>query len=320
MLTSYPQASHPAAALAAGDVAWIDLLNPGEDERNIVQSRYGLALPSREELSEVELSSRVSEENGVLYLNMPVASATKGIDEGTSPLGFVLSKRVLVTIRYTALRSLEAAAKKITQHEHEASSVSIFSSIVDEIVDTCADMLEEIAAELEALSRSVFSKFGAQQRTRTPSNDELRAVLAKVGNAGERLSRIRDSVLGLQRIVSYVATSNVEWIPHQVRTHLASPAADLASLNEYETNLAEKSQFLLDAVLGFITIKQSDIFQVLTVISVVGIPPTLVASMYGMNFKNMPELSWAWGYQYGLALILVSALVPIAWFKWKKWI
>ena len=105
-----------------------------------------------------------------------------------------------------------------------------------------------------------------------------------------------------------------------MREHLRTPQNDLLSLNEYETHLSDKVQFLLDAVLGFINTKQNDIFQVLTVISVVGIPPTLVASIYGMNFRNMPELSWAWGYQYGLALILLSAVVPILWFKWRRWV
>jgi len=166
----------------------------------------------------------------------------------------------------------------------------------------------------------VFSKLAEQRRTQPASNDELRRILVGVGNAGERLSHIRDSVLGLQRIVSYVITSDVAWIPHEMRNRLASPRGDLGSLNEYQTNLADKAQFLLDAILGFINIKQSDIFQVLTVISVIGIPPTLVASMYGMNFKNMPELNWTWGYQYGLAMILISAMVPVLWFKWKKWI
>lgn len=95
---------------------------------------------------------------------------------------------------------------------------------------------------------------------------------------------------------------------------------DLSSLTEYEAYLSDKVQFLLDAVLGFINTKQNDIFQVLTVISIVGIPPTLVASIYGMNFKSMPELNWEWGYPYALVLIVLSAILPIIWFRWRKWV
>jgi magnesium transporter len=319
MLTTYPPADHPAAALTAGHVAWIDLLRPTDDERRTVEARYGLQLPSLDELVEVELSSRVSEEDGVLFLNMPSAMAHPS-EHAPSPIGFVLGKDVLVTIRYQAFHAFDVVVKRLAKLDHRPTSTGTFSALVDEIVDASADALEGIASELAAISRSVFATSAAQNRSKLVSNDELRRVLAGVGDLGERLSRIRDSVLGLQRIVSYVATSDVNWIPHEVRAHLASPRSDLASLSEYQTNLADKAQFLLDAVLGFINIRQSDIFQVLTVISVVGIPPTLVASMYGMNFKNMPELSWAWGYQYGLALILISAMVPILWFKWKKWI
>jgi magnesium transporter len=320
MLTTYPPADHPAAALTAGNVAWIDLLRPTDDERKAVEARYSLQLPSLDELTEVELSSRVSEENGVLFLNMPSAEVPHDAAHGPLPIGFVLGKDFLVTIRYGPSRPFDAVAKKLAKLDHRATGTGTFAALVDEIVDASADALEGVAAELAAISRSVFSTPPGRSRGKLASNDDLRRVLAGVGNAGERLSRIRDSVLGLQRIVSYVATSEVSWISHELRARLASPRSDLASLNEYETNLADKAQFVLDAVLGFINIKQSDIFQVLTVISVVGIPPTLVASMYGMNFKNMPELSWTWGYQYGLAMILISAMVPILWFKWKKWI
>jgi magnesium transporter len=144
--------------------------------------------------------------------------------------------------------------------------------------------------------------------------------LIEVGNAGERLSRIRGSLLGLQRIVPFVAKPERDWIPTKTRTRLQSAQTDLSSLTDYETHLSDKVRFLLDAVLGFITTKQDDIFTVLTIVSVVGIPPTPVARIYGMNFKNMPELEWAWGYQFGLALIVISTVLPILWFKWRGWL
>jgi magnesium transporter len=137
---------------------------------------------------------------------------------------------------------------------------------------------------------------------------------------GERASRIRDILLGLQRIVPFVAGPVRTWIPQEAQDHLKTAQTDIVSLTDYETHLSNKVQFLLDAVLGLINTKQNDIFTVLTVVSVVGIPPTLVASIYGMKFKNMPELSWAWGYQWGLFLIVLSTIVPILWFKWRGWL
>ena len=145
-----------------------------------------------------------------------------------------------------------------------------------------------------------------------------RAGLA-VGFAGDQLSRIRESVLGLQRLVGYVAEMTTEWHVSELKSHLKTARQDLVSLVDFESHLSGKTQFLLDAVLGFINTEQNDIFKVLTIASVIGIPPTLIASMYGMNFHDMPELSWRYGYPYGLALIFVSTLVPIIWFKRRGW-
>ena len=300
--------------------AWVDLVNPTAADIHKVELEYGLALPSREELSEVELSSRVSEKNGVLFLNMPAVSRGGSPHEPSSPLGFILSRDVLVTVRYAALRSFDSVAKKMASEKIQRSGLETFVALVEEMVDLSADLLEETAAQLDAISSAVFADRSDRGRRVTKSNEELQDVLVRVGTAGERLSRIRDTVLGLQRIVTYVSGRERDWIPHATIVHLGTPQNDLVSLTEYETHLSDKVQFLLDAVLGFINTKQNDIFQVLTVISVVGIPPTLVASIYGMNFHNMPELSWTWGYEFGLALIVLSAVVPILWFKWRRWV
>lgn len=317
MLTTHSTSEHsdiPPVALA---VSWIDLLHPTIEERASVEGGYGIRLPSREELSGVELSSRISLENGVLYLSMPTVSHMSELEHAPSPLGFVLSKKLLVTIRYVQLHAFDTVAEKCSNGDASFTSVDAFTAIVDEMVELSADLIEKIAADLDGVSRAVFSKLGKQEHV-TRSNEELRVVLISVGMAGERLSRIRDGVLGLQRIVPFVAGSEQDWIPANVRAGLKSTQSDLTSLAEYETHLSDKAQFLLDAVLGFINTKQNDIFQMLTVISIVGIPPTLVASIYGMNFRNMPELSWAWGYPYALAVILLSAILPIVWFKWRR--
>jgi magnesium transporter len=329
MLTTYPASATtvPSAANEGGKdvhtapkVWWLDLLDPTNEERTSVERNYGLKLPSREELSEVESSSRISEENGVLFLSMPIVSHVHAIEEAPSPIGFVLSKEILITIRYTQLRSFDAVAAKFSKNEARGSSVDAFATIVDEMVDLSADLLEGIAAELDAVSRSVFLKTRTRRHHPTRSNDALHRTLIEVGNAGERLSRIRGSVLGLQRILPFVSEPERDWIPNNMRSRLRTAQTDLLSLTDYETHLSDKVQFLLDAVLGFISTKQNDIFTVLTIVSVIGIPPTLVASIYGMNFKNMPELDWAWGYQFGLALIVLSTILPFLWFKWRGWL
>jgi magnesium transporter len=314
MLATYPTVPD----LKAGDWAWIDLLNPTNDEVARVEHTLHLTLPSREVLSEIEASSRLSKRDGVLFLSMPVVANAHDLDEDPSPLGFVLSETFLVTIRYTRLRSFEAVASKLSG-ANPRSSIEIFSTLIEEMVDVSADLLEEIAGQLDAMSKLVFKKTNLKRGHPTRSNKRLHNMLVAVGNAGERLSRVRDSILGLQRIVPFVSNSKQDWIDARVESRLESAKSDIQSLADYEIHLYTKVQFLLDATLGFVNTKQNDIFTVLTIASVVGIPPTLVASIYGMNFKNMPELEWAWGYQFGLGLILLSTIVPIVWLKWRGW-
>jgi magnesium transporter len=318
MLTAHPVSR--AAGQTAPKVSWLDLLDPTPDERSIVEGDYGIRLPSREDLSEVESSSRIAEENGVLFMSVPIASHGHAGDEAPSPIGFMLSKDVLVTIRYAPSRSFDAAAARFARCAPPGSSVEAFATVVEEIVDSTADRIEDVAAVLDAMSRSVFRGDGGRRRHPVRSNEAMRNTLIDVGNAGERLSQMRSRLVGLQRILPFAAEPPRDWIPDGVRGRLRVAQGDLVSLTDYQTHLSDKVQFLLDAVLGFINTKQNDIFTVLTIVSVIGIPPTLVASIYGMNFKNMPELDWAWGYQFGLAMILLSTVLPILWFKWRGWL
>jgi magnesium transporter len=319
MLTVYPPARESGSLLKAGNGAWIDLASPTNEELARVESALQLKLPSREELSEIESSSRLSEKDGILFLSMPVVANAHDLDEDPSPLGFVLSEAFLITIRYTQLRSFETVASNLSGADSRKTSIETFSALVEEMVDVSADILEEIAGQLDAVSKLVFKRTNLKRRQPTRSNNRLHNMLVDVGNAGERLSRVRDSILGLQRIVPFVSEPKRGWIDAGVKSRLDSAKTDIQSLADYEIHLYTKVQFLLDATLGFINTKQNDIFTVLTIASVVGIPPTLVASIYGMNFKNMPELDWAWGYQFGLGLILLSTIVPIVWLKWRGW-
>ena len=211
-------------------------------------------------------------------------------------------------------------AAQFSKSHAPASSIETFAAIVDEMVDLSADLLEGIAAELDVVSRSVFLKTSRRRGKITRSNEVLHDTLIDVGNAGERLSRIRSSLRSLQRIIPFVSEPKRDWITNSIRSRLKSAQMDLVSLTDYETHLSGNTQFLLDAVLGLINTRQNDIFTVLTIVSVIGIPPTLVASIYGMNFKNMPELDWSWGYQFGLALIALSTILPILWFKRRGWL
>jgi magnesium transporter len=301
------------------EVIWLDLLNPTDDEKAFAESRAGIRIPSVEALSEIESSSRFIVEREVIYLSAPVVAQGDTVDAFLTPVGFILSSTLLVTVRFAELAVFDSVAERVRRDESLRSSTSVFTALMEALVDRGADVLERLGSELEQISRSVFRGDPTKVRHRVRSNKGLRQTLIAIGRIGDRLSKARDVFLGVGRIVPFVLGLPHEWIVPEFEGRLGAVSKDIASLNDYEAHLSNKVQFLLDAVLGFITIQQNDLFKVLTIVSVVGIPPTLIAGIYGMNFKSMPELSWAWGYPYGLAVIALSALIPVIWFKWRGW-
>src|SRR5579883_3296755 len=246
-----------AATLPPG-VNWIDAFRPDAAEAARLRRLLGFAPPSYDQLSEIESSSRLHAASGRLTLSLPLVYREPSGLARTTPLGFVLGKDRLLTVRFEEIMACDL--NRIAAPDGDRllpGGPGGFLAILGEIVDSLADELEKLTA--------------------------------------------------------------ADMLSPEARGKLKSIARDVASLSDYERHLSDKIQFLLDASLGMINVDQNDIFKILTLVSVVGIPPTLIASMYGMNFKDMPELSWTYGYPYGLAVIVLSALIPLAWFKWRGW-
>ena len=309
MLTAYPSEGKPL---------WVDLWNPTREEIAQACTDYGLNIPPRQQLEEIEFSSRLQYEDGVFTISVPVTPHNKGEEDVTSPLGFVLTADILVTVRFARLHTFEAIAARVKRRQRSAPD--IFLVIVEALVDYGADRLEELRSEAKSVSSRIFHKeMEDTGHSIKKTNRMLRATLVEIGDMGEHLSHIRETLLVLQRAVPFVSEHGDGWMDPAVKARLKMAASDVQSLNDYEVHLTDKIQFLLDAALGFISTEQNDLFKVLTIASVIGIPPTFVASMYGMNFHNMPELSWAYGYQWGLFLIILSTVIPIVWFKIRGW-
>ena len=298
---------------------WIDLLQPTEDERKRVEAEHGLRIPTREHLEEIESSSRLRAEGQVLTLSMPLVAPEEKADAMPAPLGFILSLKLLVTVRYTPVFGFSEVTAQIERGAAPRNGLETFAALIEAMVDHRADLLEALSATVSSISKRVFAQQYAAPRRPAQYNRALREMLNRVGRAGDKLSEIRESLLGLQRIVGFTSEIAHEWLGADIRARLYTARQDLTSLTDYESHTWSKIHFLLDAILGLINTEQNEIFKVLTIVSVVGIPPTLVASMYGMNFHNMPELSWRYGYEFGLALIVLSAILPILWFKRRGW-
>ena len=297
---------------------WLDLLNPTLDEIAHVKAESGVQVPTRDSLQEIETSSRLRAEGQVLFVSMPLALQDEAAGFTPVPLGFVLSSQVLVTIRYSEVHAFARVEADIAKGLCTGSA-GVFAALIDGMVDFDADRLEKLSRDLAAVSARAFNPRETSGQGNNRASHALRESLNAVGSAGDHLSRSRESLLGLQRIIGFVLKMAADWLSPEQNTRLSTAQQDLASLVDFEAHLSGKTQFLLDAILGFINTEQNDIFKVLTIVSVVGIPPTLIASMYGMNFHNMPELGWRWGYPYGLALIALSTLIPVLWFKRRGW-
>jgi len=313
-----------AAASLPANVAWIDLLRPKPDEIAFVKRTTGLDVPTIEDLSEIESSSRLRSEAGTLYLSAPLLYRGDPDLPVSTPVGFVLTPQRLITVRFEELPSFTGfAGKDLATETDPLSSGAVFAGLMDAIADRLADILENIAAELDELSHRLFRSPATQPIGRRPparESADLRIILRRIGHSGDLASKIRDSLLGIGRIAPYAAIHTAEWLPPEIKSRLDTVRLDVTSLSDYDMHIVTKVQLLLDATLGLINIEQNNIIKVLTIVSVVGIPPTLVASLYGMNFKNMPELDWAWGYPYGLTVIALSAILPLVWFKLRSWI
>jgi magnesium transporter len=324
-------AAHPLPAHGT----WLDLEDPSEAETALAEAATGLRVPSRAALSEVQNSRRLNRRKDAFYLSTPMVSF-RDDDLTLRPLGFVLTPERLLTVRFQPLAAFDTVKARQAERDGPASSVATFLALHEELIDRMADTLETMSDELDSLSTRIFTfDTSANGHGRTeasapknfaPKNFApkrrdlaLRRLLRAIGQRGKALAKLRASLLGLGRILPYVAGEAEGWLKPEEKARFESLRLDVASLDEFETRLSETVQFLLDATLGLINMEQNNTFRVLTVVSVIGIPPTLMASVYGMNFKHMPELDWTFGYPFGLAVIGLSALIPALYFKLKGW-
>ncbi len=305
MIATHPSGDGGAAAVASA--VWIDLLQPTAEEIAQVSAATGLRVPTESQVSEIESSSRLAFEGGAFYLSAPLVAVDADGEHELTPVGFVLSSRALLTLHFVPLAAFEAYRDEVAARSPQNAEEALLR-IFELIVDRAADNLERAGAACDELSRAAFRGGRARGKGTTQIATKLSAALRRIGATAEQVSRMRDELLGLGRIGAYLEESGNAGAPKVNTTRLKGIRADIASLTDYEAHLSGKLQFLLDATLGFINIEQNEIVKTLTIASVVGIPPVLVAGIYGMNFRVMPELRWALGYPMALALIVVSGL------------
>jgi magnesium transporter len=308
----------PSSAPTLEGAVWLDLLQPTDEERAQVETATKLRLPTQHSIDEIEYSSRAFIEGDAIYLSTPVPEGTDCLSDTLATVGFVLTPERLISVRFARMAALDKLTASYTGLAKVGPNEA-FLQILEGIVDNAADALEHASAQLQSISSDAFRSDRRQGLKLINASAALHAALRKLGRMADGISHIRDTLLGVGRIAGFAQEVEGKRRFKATAPRLDAIRADIGSLNDYQAHLSNKVQFLLDATLGFISIQQNDIVKALTIVSVVGVPPVLIAGIYGMNFKYMPELQWAFGYPYALAFIVVSALVPIAWFKWRGW-
>ena len=296
---------------------WIDLVTPTVQEDRQVEQLLGIAVPTREEMQEIEVSSRLYVENGARYMTATLMCQSDTATPKTTPVTFILSNHRLATVRYDEPRPFAIVEHKLARAcPPKVTGETVLMDLLDAVIDRAADIQERIGAEVDQVSHSIFEP---DEEAQPPSYNE---VLKALGRKGDLTSKVRESLVSIGRLLSFLANEAVgmRW-GKDMRAQLQTMQRDVTSLSDHATYLSNKVMFLLDALLGIVSIQQNDIIKIFSIAAVVFMPPTLVASIYGMNFHGgMIELDWTYGYPWALFLMVVAAVGPLIVFKWKKWL
>jgi magnesium transporter len=310
-----PQVGRPKITEEA---VWIDLLNPTQAEETKVERALKIDVPTREEQQEIEVSSRLYQEDGAYFMTATLMYQPEQGEPRTTPVTFILAGQRLVTVRYAEPRAFSIYVARCNRSETDLKNgAAVLIGLIETIVDRLADFIERIQAEVEGLSHSIFEiKGGVATRQR-----RFDVLLRAIGREGEITSKARESAHSLGRLLTFfVHAANERNLGKPLQARIRTAARDVTSLTDHVTYLSSKIIFLLDATLGMINIQQNDIIKIFSVAAVVFLPPTLLASIYGMNFRHMPELDWLFGYPFALILMVLAAVLPYIYFKRKGWL
>ncbi|MCS6853770.1 MAG: magnesium transporter CorA family protein [Elioraea sp.] len=299
---------------------WIDLLQPTEAEERLVERLIGAELPTREEQQEIEASSRLYREGDVLFLTAPFMYGSETGELGSAAITFVLTAQTLVTVRHATPKAFGMFAARAQKNPAMlATSDGVMLGLFEHVVDRLADILERVGAEMDRRSHAAF-KLAKSRETASAKDAALKDALIALGQVGETTARASDTLVGLSRILAFIAAEKETAIRKENKPRIKTLARDVRGLQEHAHFLNEKATFLLDAVLGLINIEQTAVIKTFSVVAVALMPPTLIASIYGMNFQFMPELEWGIGYPFALVLMVISAVLPVLYFRRKGWL
>jgi magnesium transporter len=312
------------------NVVWVDLLEPSIEEEKKIEKAFKIDLPTREEIDKIEVMSPFYKEDDSYFMTLTsISKADREYPEGVAII-FILTKNTLITLRYSKPKAFSFISNRLVRNNKITPSPEvILEALIESILNTLADVLEKTGNELDQLLVDVFEKpsgirkAGSQKDDITVADGEYYInIIRRIGRAGNLISKIRESLVSMNRMLIFFGQIEDTTLlsKKEQRMYFRNLSREIQSLAEFSNFLAQRNSFLLDATLGMINVEQNMIIKVFTVAAAVFLPPTLIASIYGMNFHNMPELTWDLGYPISLILIVLSAILPYLYFKRKKWL
>ena len=289
------------------NVIWIDMLLPNIEEIRAVENMFDMKFPTKQESEEIELSSRYWEENNRIEINsyFLINDNNSAFNETVS---FILQRNLLISVRYKKLQSFDTFTKKLLISPREfKTGYSIFCQIIDIRIDADADTIENLSKEITKIRKHVFTDY---------SNDD-EEILEKISTFEDLNMKIRENLTDKQRILNSLLKSQ-KFVDD--KNELPIMLKDIKSLIDHTNFNFERLDYLQNIFIGILSIEQNKVIKIFTIVNVIFLPPTLIASIYGMNFDLIPELHWEYGYVISIILMVISSITPILIFKKKGWI
>ncbi|TAE80076.1 MAG: magnesium transporter [Alphaproteobacteria bacterium] len=305
----------------ASSLIWCDLAHPDKDEEEWAERFLSIAIPTREEMHELEPSNRFYSEHGCLYATISIMTNAQTPMPELHAVSLMVLDTALITLRYSEPYAFSRFAKNLHEHAPMPRTGSSYAiGLIQEITNRIADNIDDCGRALDALNHTLFRPAITDPKERQNSAPDFEEILRLIGIQADKVSKIRESLLSIERMVTFLSNSLHHTMDHEVRAQCTMLLKDIPALLDQLDALSHKTGFLLEAALGLVGIKQTAIIKIFSVVSVVFLPPTLVASIYGMNFQLMPELQWQLGYPLAILTMIGSAWLPYRLFKNKKWL
>lgn len=321
MLTKFeigPNSTLVKASASSKNITWIEVYQPTDEERQQLLAEFGIALPLHHEMHQLEFSNRFYQENDSLYLSVHVVTKAAPLPE-SHVITFILNKQILVTLRYSDPNPIESFIEQLEKRKFYArDSFEVFMLLLNKIVGTVADIFELIDEKAEDLS--IYLIGSSQGFASSSQSKYLNKTLLEINYLESLLGKCYQSLSSLRLLIAFFDETQHELFTEEDCKRLDTITHDIDSLTKHAEHLTQKFNFQLQSTLGLINVEQTQIIKIFTVLAMVFMPPTLIASIYGMNFHNMPELAMDFGYPCAVGAMILTALGPYYFFKRKGWI